>query len=88
MSSEPVQRAPRTGWAALARHGRPPGNGKLVLRMARVIAWAEAEDDNSVPEVAVWLKTEASPTVHHATLFKDLITAGLSLEKTVLASEY
>ena len=76
-----VQRVSRTGSAAPARQGRPPGNGKLAPHMARVIAWVEAERDISMLELAARLKTETGVTAHPATLSKALIKAGFCFKK-------
>ena len=61
-----VQRVAKTGSAAPARQGRPPGAGKLAAYLSLLISCVEAQRDISMPELAAKLhaekKVEAHPT--------------------------
>lgn len=80
-------RVSRTGSAAPARQGRPPGGGKLAAHLPALLAWVEAEPDVTMPELAAKLKAERDVTAHPASLSRVLLKAGLSFKKTLLASE-
>lgn len=74
-------RVARTGSAAPARQGRPPGGGKLGPHLARLIGWIEGEPDITMPELAAKLSAETGVKVHPASLSRALIRAGLSFKK-------
>jgi transposase len=74
-------RIARTGSAAPARQGRPPGGGKLAPHLESLIAWVEAEPDMTMPELAAKLLAETGVAVHPASLSRVLIQAGFSFKK-------
>jgi len=76
-----AQRVARTGSAAPARQGRPPGGGKLALHLATLIGWVEAAPDITMPELAAKLLAETGVEVHPASLSRVLIQAGFSFKK-------
>jgi transposase len=71
----------RTGSAAPARQGRPPGGGKLAAHLPMLLAWVEAEPDITMPELSAKLKAEQDVTAHPASLSRVLLKAGLSFKK-------
>lgn len=71
----------RTGSAAPARQGRPPGGGKLSPYLPRLVEWVEAEPDITMPELAVKLLAEKGVTAHPASLSRVLLQAGFSVKK-------
>ncbi len=77
-----VQRVARTGSAAPARQGRPPGAGKLAPHMPKLIRWVEAQRDISMPELAAKLETETKVRAHPASLSRALLGAGFRYKKT------
>ena len=77
-----VQRVTKTGSAAPARQGRPPGAGKLAPHMAMLIGWVEAQPDISMPELAAKLEGATRMRVHPASLSKALIAAGFRYKKS------
>jgi transposase len=62
-----VARTERTGSAAPARQGRPPGGGKLGAHRGFLIAQVQAKSDITMPELATRLLSErgvaASPAI-------------------------
>ncbi len=82
-----VDRILRTGSAEPARQGRPPGSGKLAAHLAVLLDWVEADPDITMPELPAKLAAEKKVTAHPASLSRVLLKAGLSFEKTLLASE-
>jgi transposase len=72
-----LARVGRTGSAAPARQGRPPGSGKLAAHLPALLAWVAAEPDITMPELAAKKKV----TVHPASLSRVLLKAGLSFKK-------
>jgi transposase len=77
-----VQRVAKTGSAAPARQGRPPGAGKLAPYMAMLIRWVEAQSDISMPELAAKLETATKMRAHPASLSRALRGAGFRYKKT------
>lgn len=77
-----VQRVSKTGSAAPARQGRPPGAGKLAPHMTMLIGWVEKQSDITMPELAAKLEAEAKVRVHPASLSKALLGAGFRYKKT------
>ncbi len=61
-----VDRVSRTGSAAPARQGRPPGGGKLAPYLMTLLEWVEAEPDITMPELAAQREAEKAVTVHPA----------------------
>ena len=76
-----IDRIRRTGSAAPARQGRPPGSGKLAAHLPVLLEWVEAEPDITMPELAAKLAAEKNVTAHPASLSRVLLTAGLSYKK-------
>lgn len=76
-----AQRVARTGSAAPARQGRPPGGGKLAPHLAMLIGWVEAMPDMTMPELSAKLLAETGVEVHPASLSRALIQAGFSFKK-------
>lgn len=79
-----VQHVAKTGSAAPARQGRPPGAGKLAPHMVKLIRWVEAKPDISMPELAAKLEAETQVIVHPASLSRALLAAGFKYKKTDL----
>ena len=77
-----VQHVAKTGSAAPARQGRPPGAGKLAPHMAKLIRWVEAKPDISMPELAAKLAAETQVMAHPASLSRALLAAGFKYKKT------
>ena len=82
-----VDRVSRTASAEPARHGRPPGGGKLAPHLAVLLEWVDAGPDITMPELAAKLMAERAVTAQPASLSRVLLQAGLSFKKTLLASE-
>jgi transposase len=76
-----ADRISRTGSAAPARQGRPPGGGKLRPYLRVLLEWVEAKSDITMPELAAKLKAEKDVTAHPASLSRVLLKAGLSFKK-------
>lgn len=76
-----ADRVSRTGSAAPARQGRPPGGGKLAPYLEALLAWVGAEPDITMPELAAKLQAEKAVTAHPASLSRVLLKAGLSFKK-------
>ena len=76
-----VDRISRTGSAAPARQGRPPGGGKLSPYLRVLLKWVEAKSDITMAELAAKLKAEKDVTAHPASLSRVLLKAGLSFKK-------
>lgn len=74
-------RVARTGSAAPARQGRPPGAGKLAPHLETLVGWVQAEPDLTMPELAAKLLADRGVTVHPASLSRVLIQAGFSFKK-------
>lgn len=74
-------RVSRTGSAAPARQGRPPGGGKLAPHVTRLIGWVEAKPDITMPELAAKLQAKTGVTVHPTALSQVLLKAGFSFKK-------
>jgi len=77
----------KTGSAAPARQGRPPGAGKLAPHMAMLIRWVETQPDISMPELAAKLEATTKMRAHPASLSRALLGAGFRYKKALLASE-
>lgn len=77
-----VQRIAKTGSAAPARQGRPPGAGKLAPHMAQLIRWVEVQPDISMPELATKLEAETKVVAHPSSLSRVLLGAGLRYKKS------
>jgi transposase len=77
-----VQHVAKTGSAAPARQGRPPGAGKLAPHMVKLIRWVEAKPDISMPELAAKLAAETQVIAHPASLSRALLAAGFKYKKT------
>ena len=76
-----ADRISRTGSAAPARQGRPPGGGKLAPYLMVLLRWVDAKSDITMPELAAKLKAEKDVTAHPASLSRALLKAGLSFKK-------
>ena len=63
-----VQRVTKTGSAAPARQGRPPGAGKLAPYLTMLIRWVETRPDISMPELAAKLAAETKRHAHPTSL--------------------
>jgi transposase len=74
-------RVARTGSAAPARQGRPPGGGKLAPHVPALVGWIDIEPDITMPELAAKLLAEKGVKAHPASLSRVLIKAGLSVKK-------
>lgn len=77
-----VRRVAKTGSAAPARQGPPPGAGKLAPYMAMLIRWVEAQSDITMPELAAKLEAATKMRVHPASLSRALLGAGFRYKKT------
>ena len=77
-----VQRVAKTGSAAPARQGRPPGAGKLAAYLPLLIGWVEAQRDISMPELAARLHAEKKVQAHPASLARALRGAGFRYKKS------
>lgn len=77
-----VQRVARTGSAAPARQGRPPGAGKLAPHLTMLIQWVEAQPDISMTELAAKLAAATKTRAHPASLSRALRVAGYRYKKT------
>jgi transposase len=77
-----VQRVTKTGSAAPARQGRPPGAGKLAPYMTMLIRWVEAKPDVSMPELAAKLEATTKTRAHPASLSRALLGAGFRYKKS------
>ncbi len=77
-----VQRVAKTGSAAPARQGRPPGAGKLAPHMAKLIRWVEVTPDISMSELAAKLEAETKTVAHPASLSRALLVAGFRYKKS------
>jgi transposase len=78
-----MQRVEKTGSAAPARQGRPPGGGKLAPHMPKLIHWVDAQRDISMPELAAKLEAETKVRAHPASLSRALLGAGFRYKKSV-----
>lgn len=76
-----VNRVSRTGSAAPARQGRPPGGGKLAPYLQALLEWVAALPDITMLELSAKLKSEKGVTAHPASLSRVLLKAGLSFKK-------
>ena len=76
-----ADRISRTGSAAPARQGRPPGGGKLSPYLKMLLKWVESAPDITMPELSAKLKAEKDVTAHPASLSRVLLKAGLSFKK-------
>lgn len=76
-----AERISRTGSAAPALQGRPPGGGKLAPYLATLLEWVDAEPDITMPELAAKLKAEKDVTAHPASLSRVLLKADYSFKK-------
>jgi transposase len=83
-----VQRVAKTGSAAPARQGRPPGAGKLAPHMVQLIRWVEAQSDISMPELRRKLEAATKMRAHPASLSRALPERASDIKKQLLASEY
>jgi transposase len=77
-----VQRVAKTGSAAPARQGRPPGDGKLARHMARLTRWVEAQSDITMAELAAKLEKETKIRAHPASLSRALLGVGFRYKKS------
>ena len=77
-----VQRVAKTGSAAPARQGRPPGDGKLAPHMARLTRRVEAQSDITMPELAAKLERETKIRAHPASLSRALLGVGFRYKKS------
>ena len=78
-----VQRVAKTGSAAPARQGRPPGAGKLAACLPLLIGWVEAQRDISMPELAAKLHAVRKVRAHPTSLARALRGAGFRYKKSV-----
>src|SRR5215468_1899941 len=81
-----ADRVSRTGSAAPARQGRPPGGGKLAPYLEALLEWVEVEPDITMPELAAKLAAEKAVTAHPASLSRVLLKAGLTSKKNTAAA--
>jgi transposase len=77
-----AQRVARTGSAAPARQGRPPGAGKLAPHLTILIQWVDAQPDISMTELAAKLAAATKTRAHPASLSRALRVAGFRYKKT------
>ncbi len=76
-----IARVDRTGSAAPARQGRPPGGGKLASFGDFLIAKVEAAPDITMPELASALEEAHAVTAHPASLSRFLKGLGFTYKK-------
>jgi transposase len=74
-------RVARTGSAAPARQGRPPGGGKLAPYLSTLAGWVDSRPDMTMPELAARLLAEKGVKAHPGSLSRVLIQAGYSFKK-------
>lgn len=76
-----TQRIAKTGSAAPAKQGRPPGAGKLAPFMAKIVRWVEAQPDISMAELSKKLEVETGTVAHPTSLSRALRNAGFRFKK-------
>lgn len=77
-----MARVERTGSAAPARQGRPPGGGKLAAHRDFLIEQVQAKPDTTMPELAARLRRERGVTASPASLSRVLCLAGFTYKKS------
>ncbi|MCP4967955.1 MAG: hypothetical protein GY926_22310 [bacterium] len=82
-----VARVDRTGSAAPARQGRPPGDGKLAPFSDFLIAKVEVAPDITMPELSSALEEVHAVTAHPASLSRFLKGLGFTFKKSLMAKE-
>ena len=75
------QRLDRTGSIKPSQRGRPRGSGKLGPCRDVIIAKVDAQPDITMPDLAIWLKTQHGVTADPSTLSKMLCRAGYTYKK-------
>jgi transposase len=76
-----TQRVAKTGSAAPAKQGRPPGAGKVAHFMAKIVGWVEAQPDISMAELSKKLEAETGTVAHPTSLSRALRNAGFRFKK-------
>jgi transposase len=76
-----TQRVAKTGSAAPAKQGRPPGAGKLAPFMAKIVRWVEAQPDISMAELSKKLEVETGTVAHPTSLSRAYAQCGFSIQK-------
>lgn len=77
-----VQRVSKTGSAAPARQGRPPGAGKLAPHMGKLGRWVNRKPDITMPELARKLEADSGLKADPSSLSRALISAGFRYKKS------
>jgi transposase len=77
-----LSRVAKTGSAAPARQGRPPGGGKLAEHRSFLIGEVQAKPDISMPELAAKLEAASGVKASPASLSRVLCKAGYTYKKT------
>jgi len=77
-----VQRMSKTGSAAPAPQGRPPGAGKLAPHMGKLGRWVDEQPDITMPELAQKLEVESGLKADPSSLSRALIGAGFRYKKS------
>jgi transposase len=77
-----TQRVARTGSAAPARQGRPPGDGKLAVHATTLSHWVDAKSDITMSELSAKLEAEVGLKAHPASLSRFLRRMGFRYKKT------
>ena len=77
-----AQRVSKTGSAAPAKQGRPPGAGKLAPYANTLSRWVDEKSDITMAELAQKLKAHSGLEVHPASLSRALLAAGFRYKKS------
>jgi transposase len=77
-----AQRVAKTGSAAPAAQGRPPGAGKLAAYLPKLVRWVDEKPDITMPELAHRLETASGLKADPSSLSRALIGAGFRYKKT------
>jgi transposase len=81
-----VQRVSKTGSAAPAPQGRPPGAGKLAAYLTTLIRWVDEQPDITMPELAKKLEQNSGLKAHPACPGSSFQLAS-DIKKRLMASE-
>lgn len=77
-----MQRARRIGSSAVARQGRPPGNGKLSPHRAFLVGLVDEQGDITMPELAERLAREHGVRALPSSLSRFLLKSGFTYKKS------
>ena len=77
-----VQRVSKTGSAAPAPQGRPPGGGKLAAYLTTLIRWVDEQPDITMPELASALHDATGVRAHPNAIGKFLRKLGYTHKKS------